>query len=151
MDVDLNAPMDAPIRAREAREKAEHDAAMEYMRSPEFEAKIREVVARIPKPDASEQEKLAKVVTEIRRIAKTVGWAVGEHGTKVRDLDLIAVPWDGHACSREALIGEILKVTHALLTEVNPKPHGRIGYILHGYGPKMIDLSCFTPSGRAEA
>lgn len=46
---DLNAPMDAPIRAREAREKAEHEAAMEAMRSPEFEAKIREIAAGIGK------------------------------------------------------------------------------------------------------
>lgn len=49
MEADLNAPMDAPIRAREAREKAEHEAAMEAMRSPEFEANIREIVAGMGK------------------------------------------------------------------------------------------------------
>jgi hypothetical protein len=97
-----------------------------------------------------EEERIAAVVAEIRRIAKTVGWAIGEHGTRVRDVDLIAVPWDGQACSRDALLGEILKATKAICTAVNPKPHGRVGFILQGYGPKMIDLSCFQSSGGTE-
>lgn len=41
---DMNAPFDAPIRAREAREKAEHEKAMEYMRSPEFAALIQDIL-----------------------------------------------------------------------------------------------------------
>jgi hypothetical protein len=89
----------------------------------------------------TEEVKLQKVVREIRRIAKTVGWAIGEHGTKERDIDLMAVPWDGQACDRETLVGEILKITHGLVTEINKKPHGRVGYIIQGYGPKIIDLS----------
>ena len=50
---DIHAPMDAPIRAREAREKAEHDKAMAYMRSPEFEALVRKAINRPLKKDGT--------------------------------------------------------------------------------------------------
>ena len=82
-----------------------------------------------------------KVTAEIRRIAKTVGWAIGEHGTQERDVDLIACPWAGEACSPYALVGEILRETHGIVTAINTKPHGRIGFIIQGYGSKIIDLS----------
>lgn len=85
-----------------------------------------------------------KVAAEIRRIAKTVGWAIGEHGTKERDLDLIACPWAGEACSPYQLVGEILRETHAIVTGIAIKPHGRIGFVLQGYGHKPIDLSVMT-------
>lgn len=50
---DIHAPMDAPIRAREAREEAEHDKAMAYMRSAEFEALVRKAVNRPLKKDGT--------------------------------------------------------------------------------------------------
>lgn len=34
-----------------------------------------------------------EIVTKIREIARPMGWAIGEHGSMVRDIDLIAVPW----------------------------------------------------------
>lgn len=43
---DINAPMDAPIRAREARERREHEEAMKEMQSPEFQKKLRKVLKR---------------------------------------------------------------------------------------------------------
>lgn len=96
---------------------------------------------------STEQLTAEKVTAEIRRIAKSVGWAIGEHGTKERDLDLIACPWVGEACSVHALVGEILKQTSAIVTEVNPKPHGRVGFIIQGYGHKIVDLSVMPWAG----
>lgn len=42
---DMSAPMDAPIRARKAREKAEHERAMKAMEDPKVQAKIAEIVS----------------------------------------------------------------------------------------------------------
>ena len=33
----------------------------------------------------------------IRELAREIGYAIGEHGTKERDLDLIAAPWTEQA------------------------------------------------------
>lgn len=40
---DMYAPMDAPIRAREAREQAEHEAAMAAYQTPEFKAALTKI------------------------------------------------------------------------------------------------------------
>jgi uracil phosphoribosyltransferase len=103
-----------------------------------------EAVKRLLKNAYERKLTPVEVTAEIRRVAKALGWAIGEHGTKERDIDLIAVPWDGQACSRETLLDEILRATKGMITDVNPKPHGRVGYIIQGYGHKPIDLSIFT-------
>lgn len=41
---DMNAPMDAPIRAREARERQEHERCMKALQDPKVQAKIAEIV-----------------------------------------------------------------------------------------------------------
>lgn len=50
---DIHAPMDAPIRAREMREKEEHDKAIAYMQSPEFEALVRKALKGLLKNDGT--------------------------------------------------------------------------------------------------
>src|ERR1700723_2480443 len=43
---DMNAPMDAPIRAREARERQERERAMKALQDPVVQAKIAEIVGK---------------------------------------------------------------------------------------------------------
>lgn len=83
----------------------------------------------------------AERIAHIRELAKTAGYAVGEHGSKVRDLDLIAVPWDDAAIGRADLIEKLRDELPCHLSNLTPKPHGRLGVILEGYGHKPIDLS----------
>jgi hypothetical protein len=41
---DMDAPMDAPIRAREAQERRKHEAAMAAYQTPEFQAAVKQIV-----------------------------------------------------------------------------------------------------------
>jgi hypothetical protein len=45
-DFDLNAPFDAPIRAREARERAEHERHLKAMKDPKVQRKLCEIVKK---------------------------------------------------------------------------------------------------------
>jgi len=82
----------------------------------------------------------------IRQFAKEVGYAIGEHGSKERDLDLIAVPWDSTAVSAEKLIQHLCEKLDAVLIDTERKPHGRfaVSISMNGWF-KPIDLS-ITPT-----
>lgn len=41
----------------------------------------------------TEKRSNEEIVTKIREIARSMGWAIGTHGSMKRDIDLIAVPW----------------------------------------------------------
>jgi hypothetical protein len=90
----------------------------------------------------------------IRETAKDHGYAIGLHGSMVRDLDLIAVPWAttvSHAdvlaeAIREVLNGVIINDSHADLydeTKRNPvnRPHGRQVWAIQIGGGRYVDLS----------
>lgn len=44
---DIHAPMDAPLRARAAREEREHEEALKTLRSPGFQAMVAEVLRKV--------------------------------------------------------------------------------------------------------
>ncbi len=52
-----------------------------------------------PRPPewAIDEGAVPSVVVRIREIARSLGWSVGIHGSMVRDIDLIAVPWTKEA------------------------------------------------------
>ena len=81
-------------------------------------------------------------VALIRALAKEVGYAIGEHGSKERDLDLIATPWTEDAVGNHALVNRIAAGINARIVELEHKPLGRIAVTLqiNGYF-KPIDLS----------
>lgn len=58
------------------------------------------------------------IITTIRRVAKVHGWAIGTHGSLVRDIDLIGVPWTADASTPDVLVLAIAK---------------RTGYTTHGH------------------
>lgn len=73
-----------------------------------------------------------EVVTKVREIARSMGWAIGVHGSMKRDIDLIAVPWTENA---EGVYTVFLAIQEAIGTDhAQPgeslrgdlrKPHGR--------------------------
>lgn len=91
-----------------------------------------------------------------RITGKEYGYAIGFHGTGLRDLDLIAVPWTEHACSPEDLVKTLAgriegELKRGVLVEGKPvlgawpkpglKPHGRVAYTILLGGPYWIDIS----------
>jgi hypothetical protein len=88
--------------------------------------------------------------------ANKCGYALGLHGSMVRDLDLIAVPWTEDAVDRDSLITELVKTCGGWLTqmetEVNPafKPHGRIAYTIQLGRGLYVDVSVMPRTGAAQ-
>lgn len=81
-------------------------------------------------------------VDRIRELAKEVGYAIGEHGSKERDLDLIAAPWTKDAVSQYTLVVHIAKGLEARIVATERKPLGRYAVNMRIRGwYKMIDLS----------
>lgn len=61
-----------------------------------------------------------------RSAAHGCGYALAIHGSEMRDLDLIAVPWKAEAEDGDALIAAILRTTGGTLNgPPTIQPHGR--------------------------
>lgn len=102
---------------------------------------------------------IAEILTNFRDVAFAHGYALGEHGSKVRDFDLIAVPWTDNAATVAELheaFSRIPGISAEDEVRENPpgphlRPHGREGfiYMLNGWrpGPEpyYFDVSVFPP------
>jgi len=94
-----------------------------------------------------------RFIEKVREIAWDCGYAVGVHGSRQRDLDLIAVPWIENAINPHQLVAALcerlglkLKPEEEQLIE-NPdrRPCGRIGWALLGAPAcAYLDLSVFA-------
>lgn len=80
--------------------------------------------------------------------ARNQGYAVAVHGSQVRDLDLIAVPWIDDLAITPLHIAEIIADAIPGLLQGPPekKPHGRLGWTIvprvrWGFDSWYIDLS----------
>lgn len=81
-------------------------------------------------------------VDRIRQLAKEVGYALGEHGSRERDLDLMAMPWREDAVSPRELVEHIAKGLPARIVDTEEKPLGRLAANLSmGGWYRLIDLS----------
>ena len=103
---------------------------------------------------AAARRRFAEVLPVVRAIARQHGYAVAVHGSQLRDLDLVAVPWVEQVSPPHVLVeairvavgGFILTAAAAQpgdFTSRNPqsKPHGRLAWAIHlGAGP-YLDLS----------
>jgi hypothetical protein len=86
-----------------------------------------------------------------RNAAKKCGYALAVHGSEVRDLDLLAVPWiENPAFDADAVADRIREAVKGQfgLHLVTEKPHGRRAYVIWPKGHKKrfadswyIDLS----------
>lgn len=98
---------------------------------------------------------LKKVMPDLRLAARGCGYALAVHGSKSRDIDLLAVPWVSNAQSKEFLADRLLgvlagKVGRAVQrSEWVEKPHGRMAVLLlvNGMDPE-IDLSVMPLVGK---
>lgn len=97
----------------------------------------------------------AAVLPALRERARELGYALGLHGSLVRDMDLIAAPWVAEAVSSDELAEALQAVlggwvgpesgkvlTWAELQKCS-KPHGRTAYTLRWGGDELlfVDLS----------
>ncbi len=86
--------------------------------------------------------------------ARELGYALALHGSLVRDLDLIAVPWTEDAVSAAELVAAMIEACGGFTindetadpydyTRRNPqpKPHGRRSWKIFLGGSPYIDLS----------
>lgn len=89
-----------------------------------------------------------KALRVARAVAKKHGYAIGIHGSRTYDLDLIAAPWT-EECSTadelaDAIACELGWYLHRSLQGVlkpAEKPHGRRAYLIYGSNHAHIDLS----------
>lgn len=98
----------------------------------------------------------------IREIARKHGWAIGVHGSLVRDIDLIAVPWTETASGAWDLFEEIrdtIGAEHSSAQGDLRKPHGRQALMIipkgavsykgrngmDDWNPPAIDISFVDP------
>jgi len=103
---------------------------------------------KTPHPDWEEPS--IPDVTPIRALAREVGYAIGEHGSKERDLDLIAAPWTADAVSPQALADHIAKGINGHILAPTNKPAGRWSCNIQVDGWfKLIDLSVSPPNPQA--
>ena len=83
-------------------------------------------------------------VKAVREAAREVGYAIGEHGSKERDVDLIAAPWTEDAVTADELIAHLCRELGAVEVggKRSDKPYGRVAttLLLNGWY-KLIDLS----------
>ncbi len=113
----------------------------------------------MPKPCAHDSRELAaKLIGPLRIECRRLGYSLSVHGSLVRDIDLIACPWNPHAVEAREL-AEALRdvarglnggVAHHKGVEDSPwfhagcpggKPFGRLCWSYHLGGGPYIDLS----------
>ena len=94
------------------------------------------------KPHEGWDEPRLPPIDRIRELAKEVGYAIGEHGSKERDLDIIAVPWIDDAVGNYALFLHLANGLDAKILSTERKPLGRYAATIQIDGwYKAIDIS----------
>lgn len=86
---------------------------------------------------------------KFRKVARECGYALAEHGSKIRDFDLVAIPWvEEGVVSPEELIKRLCDIypDHKFMWvyengEKIIKPHGRLAYTIFIAGGTYLDLS----------
>lgn len=87
-----------------------------------------------------------KWLEQWRDAARECGYALAEHGSKIKDFDLIAVPWIEQTTSMDQLVKRLCDTDPDKFFVVAndpkvPKPHGRFAYTIYVAGGTYIDLS----------
>lgn len=105
----------------------------------------------------------ACVLGTLRIKARELGYCLALHGSMVRDLDLVAVPWVDDAAPPEVLVEALRKILggsiipagtkggrwdaeagkfiDAVVENPSRKPHGRLAWNIHLGGQPVVDLS----------
>lgn len=72
------------------------------------------------------------LLDDIRAVARAFGYAIGLHGSLIRDFDLIACPWSETARPAEELVEAIAKLVGGAWNPncCEAKPHGRKAWLI---------------------
>jgi hypothetical protein len=80
--------------------------------------------------------------------AKVCGYALGQHGSQARDLDIIAIPWTDKARDADELVSRLCATMrettgwgHRSGSDWTAKPHGRRACTIIGDSEVNVDLS----------
>lgn len=99
---------------------------------------------------------LEAFLPRLREAARFKGYAVAVHGSLMRDIDLIAVPWTDQAKPVSELVTAICGAVGGVLGDCiilsgpTEKPHGRVAYtLIHPGFAGEIDLSV-TPLSKSD-
>lgn len=92
----------------------------------------------------------------MKEVAAIYGYAIAIHGSMVRDLDLIAVPWVEKPGSVIDMFKEFNKrigleksnINSKPYDSVSEKPHGRTAYTLSTGGGGYVDISVMPTKGK---
>lgn len=85
-----------------------------------------------------------------RNAVRQQGYAVAVHGSQLRDLDLIAVPWTESTPHSPKDVAEMIAdaIPRTVVGKPEQRPHGRVGFVIHpfshlqyGFDRWYIDLS----------
>jgi len=91
---------------------------------------------------------------DLERVARANGYALAIHGSLVKDIDLLAVPWVDDAAQPDALAdalrselgGHFATNIHGDPQPEGDRPHGRRSWSIAGDCiPTWVDLSIFPP------
>lgn len=87
-------------------------------------------------------------IAAARNAVRQQGYAVAVHGSQIRDLDLIAVPWTEETPHTPLTVAEMIAAAIPGVIQGKPtmKPHGRVGFMIYprfryGFDRWYIDLS----------
>jgi len=78
------------------------------------------------------------------QVANRNGYAIARHGSGIRDIDLVAIPWIDVAVSPTDLVLALMSAfTLTMGNYTYDKPHGRASFALwfHEWPDQQIDLS----------
>lgn len=87
------------------------------------------------------------LLAPLKRLLDEHGYAMGVHGTMIRDLDVIACPWKEVVSSPAVLAQAVMDRFGGYIADWNVattprvKPHGRLAWPIHLCGSYYIDLS----------
>ena len=95
-------------------------------------------------------------IAAAQNAARNQGYAVAVHGSRVRDLDLVAIPWTAETAITALGIADIIAAAIPGLLqgrEPEKKPHGRLGWVIlprvcWGFDTWYIDLSVMPRRGK---
>ena len=103
------------------------------------------------------KEQYAAILPELRTVARAHGYALALHGSGMRDLDLIAVPWIEDAAADTVLVEALRACVGGFITNdpdaqvgdytrrsPESRPHGRLAWAIYLFisnGSLYIDLS----------
>jgi hypothetical protein len=91
-------------------------------------------------------------------VARQLGYAIGVHGSQLRDVDLIAAPWTDEAVPARELVESIAYALPGIVGHQEPerKPHGRLGWTIvpryrWGIDAWYVDISVMPRRRRRKA